>query len=89
MQINSDDWSYIGEINGDGYNCHILTHRWEEINGEAKTMEVEKIDWYKVDKLPDNIISNIKWIMEFAKNFHQQGLNGQDKLRFGYFKYSN
>lgn len=88
LDIPPDEWSHIGCIEGNGYTCEVLTACRGAHHGVAVPDKAEPLRWFSVDKLPLNRISNIQWLMEFALNWHRQGLNGQDKLVFGTFKYN-
>lgn len=49
-------------------------------------MEDEQVEWFNINNLPNNIITNLLWLIPFAVNYHKQG-NNVDKLMFGNFKY--
>lgn len=87
LSIPPDQWLGIGEINGHGYDCYFYTAVYDEKkHGSAATMETERVNWYKVNDLPANTISNLYWLIPFAINWHNQG--NADHLVFGKFQYA-
>lgn len=86
LDISPHDWTHVGDINGEGYNCSLLVATHRDTNGEAKSMESEQISWHEVDKLPENVISNVPWLLLFA--IDSLDYNQADELlHFGTFKY--
>ena len=87
------DWSHIGKIfniipdinSSENYTLEILTSIYRSDMGELKTMEDQEVEWFKCNELPENIISNLIWLIPFAKNWLLQG--NIDRLVFGTFEY--
>ena len=81
-----DDWKHIGRIiNKEHYVVEIFTAIQDVEHGEITTMEDQKVTWIDIDKLPENIISNLFWLIPFALNYWKQG--NADHLKFGTFDY--
>ena len=79
-------WTSIGRIQNDGnYYVEFLTAIYK---GETKDIiqhTDEQILWSFTNNIPAHAISNLHWLIPFAKNFHKQG--NYDKLKFGIFNY--
>lgn len=79
------DWLYIGKIvNKDNYFVDVFTsiHNTDEI-GQKMTDECP--EWVECDSPDVPMISNLYWLIPFAKNIFQQG--NHDFLTFGTFEY--
>jgi 8-oxo-dGTP pyrophosphatase MutT (NUDIX family) len=62
-----DEWIYIGEIDSsNNYNVAILLCVQKDNHSELKTNEDQPVIWCDVDKLPENIIPNLSWIIPYA-----------------------
>lgn len=86
LDLPPDNWTYIGKIdNPQNYYVDMLTSICYSPEN-VQTLTDEKCEWIEVDKLPENIISNLAWLVPFAKNIWKQG--NADGLRFGKFEYS-
>lgn len=83
--LEIDRWKHIGRIEGKDYEVEILTATMEQNYGLVKATTPEIPQWFFVDNLPFNIISNVSWLIQFARNIFLQGNN--DQLTFGIFKY--
>lgn len=85
VDISPSDWKYIGRIkNTNDYYVDILTAIVPD-STTPQSLTDETVRWYLCDRLPSNVISNIRWILPFAQNYHAQGNN--DSLKFGTFEY--
>lgn len=87
--ILEEDWKYVGiikNISKDGYRVHLLTHRLPT-NDLPTTIQntPEPTNWFPISNMPSNRISNLSWLIHFAKNIHEQG--NHDVLTFGTFEY--
>lgn len=90
--IPASQWLHIGDIvntskKEKAYVVHVLTHRLPS-NDLPSTLQNtnEPTSWFPVNHYPSNIISNVPWLVMFARNYHQQGHN--DRLNFGTFEYT-
>lgn len=86
--VTIDDWKHIGQIDNPGnyFVDFFAAVAWPDYP-EVKDETEEKVWWHSVYDLPDNCISNIYWLVPFAKNFFEQG--NCDLLNFGYFRYGS
>jgi len=80
------DWSKIGRIvNYKNYYVDIFT-AVTDADFVPKNETDEKADWYNcILTLPVNVISNLRWLVPYAENFHLQG--NADHLKYGTFEY--
>lgn len=87
IDIPVDNWHYIGKIENDGnYYVDFLSAIYQkEIHGLMKMTTAEIPVWVDCDSLPDNVISNLHWLIPFGKNIFNQG--NADSLKFGRFNY--
>jgi 8-oxo-dGTP diphosphatase len=81
-----ESWHYIGKINNPGnYYVDFLTTICYD-PAAIKSMTGEKCKWVDCDAIPENVISNLYWLIPFVKNIWKQG--NADELKFGTFEYS-
>jgi 8-oxo-dGTP pyrophosphatase MutT (NUDIX family) len=87
LNTNWNDWKEIGLIkNEDNYTVEVFTAIYNPVlHCDLKSMEDQPVSWIKCKKLPKNTISNLFWLIPFARNFWQQG--NADTLTFGTFDY--
>lgn len=86
LDIPIPNWNHIGQILAENYSVQYLTSiYYPELNGQVKDVTDEKLQWVKVNDLPNNIISNLHWLIPFAINIWTQG--NHDRLTFGQFNY--
>lgn len=87
LDIPIENWHYIGKIeNADNYYVEFLTSiYYESLNGKMEKLTDEQPVWVNSESLPDNVISNLHWLIPFAKNVFNQG--NADVLKFGNFSY--
>jgi 8-oxo-dGTP diphosphatase len=89
LKIPSTNWTQIGLIENEGeYTVEFYTAVYNEgKHGEPITRTEEKIVWIDCqnNSWPENLISNLAWLIPFAKNYHKQG--NADGLVFGHFMY--
>jgi len=83
----AETWNHIGRIENDGnYTVEIYTGLHKSFHGDLITGEDQKVQWFNVNDLPRNIISNLSWLIPFAVNYWKQG--NADYIKFGNFEYS-
>jgi len=58
------DWRKFGVVKGSNYEVSCFSTK----NDVAKiqSMTDEKVDWYPTNRLPDNIIPNLRWLIPLA-----------------------
>jgi 8-oxo-dGTP diphosphatase len=61
------DWTNYGQIiNSDKSTSQLFYCTYKGSQSDAKTQEDEEIEWFPVDNLPKNIISNLSWLIPLA-----------------------
>lgn len=85
--IPPNEWQHIGLIENEGeYLCEFFTAIYDEArHGKIQSNTEEVCLWVYTKAIPDLVISNLKWLIPFAVNYHQQG--NADGLVFGHFSY--
>lgn len=58
------NWRRFGVVKGSRYEVSCYTTKSETV--EIHTMTDEMVGWYSVNKLPDNILPNLKWLIPLA-----------------------
>jgi 8-oxo-dGTP diphosphatase len=57
------DWRKIGELHSSKFDVDVMAAIYEESEKDAQSIEKEQIEWFYVDKLPKNIMSNLSWLI--------------------------
>lgn len=88
IDTNKQDWLHIGCINNENsYKVEVFTAIQKESHGHTQTLTDEEVCWFDVNRLPENIISNLKWLIPYALNYWKQ--ETEEKLVFSVFNYKN
>lgn len=89
LKTEPSHWMKIGEITNpdDPYRVDIMAIKYEAGHGLAMSLTDERVGWYLVNHLPGECLSNLHWLVPFARNIYQQGNN--DLLIAGSFWYRN
>lgn len=86
LNLPPHTWSHIGQIVNEDvpYTVDIFaaTAAFSPIS-----MTDEEVAWYDAIDLPKNVLSNLIWIVPFARNYFVQG--NRDNISFGIFNYKN
>lgn len=60
-------WKEIASIEvGSEVGVIFFATEYEEDKGNAVAMTEEKVEWFPSDKLPANVISNVRWLVPLA-----------------------
>lgn len=87
VKIASEQWKHIGTIENPGeYYVEFFTALYyPEVHGQVESKTEESLAWESCMELPNNVISNLHWLVPFAMNTHLQG--NAENLKFGHFTY--
>lgn len=89
LDIPSHVWKYIGRIENEcNYAVDFLTAIiTKQEKDYTQSLTEEECQWFYVNNLPENCLSNLYWLIPFALNTWRQG--NADALTFGKFEYRN
>lgn len=59
----SNNWTYTCSLDGNDWHTRIFATQYNRKLDDAKTQTDEKVRWFHVNKLPENIISNLPWLI--------------------------
>lgn len=61
-----DAWTHFVTMfqNGNKIDFYAMVHEGEKT--DLETITEEKVSWYKVNELPNNIIANLSWLIPIA-----------------------
>lgn len=69
-------------INRPNYNIDVFVTTQDDKYGVIRNMEDETLEWFYVDRLPNNIIFNLRWMVPYALDSMGKG-NSLDQISFG------
>jgi 8-oxo-dGTP diphosphatase len=74
IKTEEKDWIHYGQIvNGDKSTSQLFYCLYTGSQSDAATQEDEEIEWFVVDRLPKNIMSNLSWLIPLALDKHLNG----------------
>lgn len=65
-KTQKESWSYFGEIKSDNWRVDLYTLTYLGNTDDFSTTTDEKVEWFRVGDLPDNILENLSWIIPLA-----------------------
>ena len=66
VKTEKESWTYFGEIKSDDWRVDLYTLIYLENSKDFFTATDEKVEWFRVDDLPNNILKNLNWIIPLA-----------------------
>lgn len=67
------DWVHFAKLHGKDWAIEAFCLKYTGSVTDATTAEDQKIEWFTVDSLPKNVISNLKWLIPAAKEQLEKG----------------
>lgn len=68
LETAEEAWTEVGSITGSTWHVDILTYVHRGDPRAVRSMEDERVDWYRIDALPERVHSNIPWLIALAKD---------------------
>jgi len=68
VQTQVENWAYFGEIHGKKWRVDLYAMLYFEATDNFTSTTDEKIEWFNINDLPDNILDNLNWIIPMAIN---------------------
>lgn len=59
-------WIYLGVIQAPMWKVEVFSYVYSGLLKDASTRGKENIEWFKVNKIPLNIVSNLNWLIPYA-----------------------
>ncbi len=63
LRTNPSEWKKIGELYSDRWIVDVMTIVYKGKETDAKSVERQRVEWFSVSNLPDNLISNLTWLV--------------------------
>ncbi|MDO8617654.1 MAG: NUDIX domain-containing protein [Candidatus Uhrbacteria bacterium] len=76
LNTEPSDWIYIGTLHSATWTMEVFGYIYTGDLTDAKSLEEERVEWFDVEKLPKNVINNLRWLIPMTL----------DKLKHGGFK---
>ncbi len=58
-----ESWEFICKMHSLDFNIDTFGYIYTGDINDAKSLEAEQIEWFDVNNLPENVISNLKWLI--------------------------
>lgn len=69
LKISRTEWVHVGKLHGNDFRVDILTTIFPGTLSEAQTVEDQEVQWCEVQDLPQNIMSNLSWLIPFCIDY--------------------
>ena len=66
VKTEKEDWTYFGEIRSSDWRVDLYALVYIGRGDDFSTTTDEKVEWFRVDSLPDNILKNLRWMIPLA-----------------------
>lgn len=63
LDIPAKAWVYVGEMHADSWLVHVFTAVFDGDPALAQSLTDERVRWVALDALPDDMISNLQWLI--------------------------
>ena len=63
IDTDRSHWVFVGTISGGDAIIEVYGYIYDGVLFEAYTFEKEKIEWFQINLLPENIIPNLSWLI--------------------------
>lgn len=74
LVFDIDSWIEVGEMKEDGMQVSVFTVIYDGDLNNAKSNDKEEIEWVDTDSLPENVISNVRWLIPLSLDKLQHNL---------------
>lgn len=66
LDIKEKDWISVGTIYQSAGNVGVLATRYIGACSDATSADHEKVEWFEIASLPDNVMTNVHWLIPLA-----------------------
>lgn len=63
LSTDPSDWKKIGELHSSKFDVDVMAMIYAGEESTVRSIEKEKVEWFPVDKLPKNSMSNLSWLV--------------------------
>ncbi len=63
LKTNSKEWQKIGELHSTKFAVDVMGMIYQGKEADAVSIEEEKVEWFLVNSLPKNIMTNLSWLI--------------------------
>lgn len=73
LKTTETEWVHFAKLHGKDWAIEAYCLRYTGLLQNAVTAEDQKIEWFDVNALPRNVITNLKWLIPAAKEQLEKG----------------
>lgn len=66
LKTDKSLWTFLGIIESANWRVDVFSYKYSGKLQDARTCGKEKIEWFDSDKLPVNVVTNLKWLIPYA-----------------------
>ena len=66
LSIPEKKWIYIANLKSNDFFTEVFACVYKEDINNAKSLEVEQIEWFPTSKLPSNLMNNLYWLIPLS-----------------------
>lgn len=68
LVTDPQQWVSVGSLQGDEWNVDVFTYIYSGDMENAVKAGKEDVEWFEAHSLPDNVISNLRWLVPLCIN---------------------
>ncbi len=68
ISISAAAWRRVGSLFGSTWHVDVMTARYAGAETDARSLEEQQVEWFAVDALPANVMSNLRWLVPLCLN---------------------
>ena len=64
--ISPRKWKEVASLNWQKWQVKVFTTVWPNSLDQISTTTDEKVEWFEVERLPTNVMSNLRWLIPLS-----------------------
>lgn len=71
VDVPAAEWRQAGSLFGTEWHVDVMTAKYAGAESDAKSLEEQQVEWFPVGALPQNVMSNLRWLVPLCLNVLQ------------------
>ncbi len=68
LMTKLSDWRKIGELHSTQFDVDVMAAIYKGEESDARSLEKEQVEWFSVNVLPKNMMSNLSWLIPICRD---------------------
>lgn len=66
LEISAKQWTRLGVMTGLNWSTEVFACTYDGDESDARKNDKEEVEWFWINELPANVISNLRWLIPLA-----------------------